>query len=126
MEITDKVKEEQRIQRAADKYIELKKLDYAHPKIIAEQMLEAADHEPPAWPSDEFIKSLFNLVGWKAEEYTIGEDMRRKVRELLIGLDIVKEAIDYVNGGRDGNFSFGAGSHTASRLLTKAVKEAGL
>ena len=85
---------------------------------LAMLALEAADREPPTWPTDECLEII-----WRGAWCGGPKERRLRVREALLADPILKAAIAYRDGndGRRGDLVGGFGE-----ALIDAVNEAGL
>lgn len=92
---------------------------------IATRLLEAADHEPPQWPTDESLRAYFDVHGWYGE----GADMeyyRRKLRTALLVDPIIKAAIEMRHTVLSAIGPVGPDDARAVQAVIDAVNEARL
>lgn len=88
--------------------------------VFAAALLEAADREPPTWPTDESVEAFCRVVSANGG-YAAGA-RRPGLRAALLADPIIKAAIAY----RDVNGPTRQCSSLSGRLICDAVDEAGL
>lgn len=90
--------QEQRIRDAANEYRRISHLfphpeSLASPAEIARRMLEAADREPPKWPTDHSLDELWSGEAWSEED-------RDVLRRAMLADPIIQAAIRLRDIGR--------------------------